>query len=346
MFGEYYYHEIIRKIVIAFGTMFNNIDVRHKADDNDDVLSSLKVPIAYGPIQKFLARIEQQPNFDRNVAITLPRLSFEIISYEYDPSRKIAPITKFCVMNGDKIKKMFMPVPYNIGFRLSFAAKLQDDVLQILEQILPVFAPCFTLTINLIPEINEKRDIPFCLNDISFNDDYEGDFSTRRFIVYELTFTAKTYFYNELPTDEAGGLIKKVQIDYSTAIKAPREMRYTVTPAAIKDYNNDATTNLTATLPVDKTLMKVASGANLELRTYIQVNDEVMRIEGINNNDIIVARGQYDTEIAEHYSGNPVNVINTADDDLIKPMDDFGFNEDIEFFTDFKTFSPQEGIDI
>lgn len=346
MFGEYYYHEIIRKIVIAFGTMFNNIDVRHKADDNDDVLSSLKVPIAYGPIQKFLARIEQQPNFDRNVAITLPRLSFEIISYEYDPSRKIAPITKFCVMNGDKIKKMFMPVPYNIGFRLSFAAKLQDDVLQILEQILPVFAPCFTLTINLIPEINEKRDIPFCLNDISFNDDYEGDFSTRRFIVYDLTFTAKAYFYNELPTDEAGGLIKKVQIDYSTAIKAPREMRYTVTPAAIKDYNNDATTNLTATLPVDKTLMKVASGANLELRTYIQVNDEVMRIEGINNNDIIVARGQYDTEIAEHYSGNPVNVINTADDDLIKPMDDFGFNEDIEFFTDFKTYSPQEGIDI
>ena len=346
MFGTYFYHEIIRKIVIAFGTMFNNIEVRHKADDNDDVLSSLKVPIAYGPIQKFLARIEQQPDFDKNVAITLPRLSFEIISYDYDPSRKIAPITKFCAVEGNTIKKMFMPIPYNIGFRLSFAAKLQDDVLQILEQILPVFAPCFTLTVNLIPEINEKRDIPFCLNDISFKDDYEGDFSTRRFIVYELTFTAKTYFYNELPTDEAGGLIKKVQVDYSAGIRAPREVRYTVTPAATKDYNDDETTNITATLEKGKTLMKVASSASLQLRTFIQVNDEVMRIEGISNTDIIVARAQYGTTEAEHYSGDKVNIINTADDNLIQPMDDFGFNEDTEFFTDFKTYSPSQGIDV
>ena len=95
--------------------------------------STIKVPIAYGPIQKFLARIEQQPNFDKNIAITLPRLSFEIISYKYDPTRKLSPITKFCGIDGNTIKKVFMPVPYNISFRLSFASKLQDDSLQILE---------------------------------------------------------------------------------------------------------------------------------------------------------------------------------------------------------------------
>ena len=108
MLGTYFYHEIIRKTVIAFGTLFNNIEIKHKADDTNQTLSVIKVPIAYGPIQKFLARVEQQPNFERTVAITLPRLAFEIISYRYDPSRKASPITKFCGVENNKIKKVFM----------------------------------------------------------------------------------------------------------------------------------------------------------------------------------------------------------------------------------------------
>jgi len=152
MLGNRFYHEIIKKTVIAFGTLFNNIEIKHKADDTDQTLSIIKVPIAYGPIQKFLARVEQQPNFDRTVAITLPRLAFEIISYRYDPSRKASPITKFCGVENNKIKKVFMPVPYDIGFRLSFASKLQDDALQILEQILPFFQPSFSVSVKLIAQ--------------------------------------------------------------------------------------------------------------------------------------------------------------------------------------------------
>ena len=346
MLGAYFYHEIIRKTVIAFGTLFNNIEIKHKADDTNQTLSVIKVPIAYGPIQKFLARVEQQPNFERTVAITLPRLAFEIISYRYDPSRKASPITKFCGVANNKIKKVFMPVPYDIGFRLSFACKLQDDTLQILEQILPFFQPSYSVSVKLIDEINEVRDIPFTLNNISFRDEYEGSFDKRRYIQYDLDFTAKTYFYSELPTDESGGIIKRVQVDYSSAIRAPREVRYVATPAATKDYNNDQTTALTATLETSKTLMKVTSSASLEVRKYIQVNEEVMRIEEIDGTNIIVARGQYGSSIQEHYTGDKVDRITIADDALIDIDDDFGFNETRTFFQDFKSFSPSQGSDV
>ena len=194
MLGSYFYNETIRKTVIAFGTLFNNIKIKKFASDGK-AISQIKVPVAYGPMQRFLARIEQQANFDDNVAITLPRLSFELTSYTYDPSRKSSPITKFTGKGSDKTKhkKIFLPVPYDVGFRLSFATKLQDDALQIIEQILPFFQPSYSVTVNMLEGVEEKRDIPFTLANVSFVDEYEGDFSTSRFIQYDLDFVAKTY---------------------------------------------------------------------------------------------------------------------------------------------------------
>ena len=167
MLGSYFYNETIRKTVIAFGTLFNNIRIKKFGTDGKTI-SQLKVPIAYGPMQRFLARIEQQANFDDNVAITLPRISFEITSYAYDPSRKSSPITKFTGKGSDKTKhkKIFLPVPYEIGFRLSFATKLQDDALQIVEQILPHFQPSYNVTVNMLEGVEEKRDIPFTLANV------------------------------------------------------------------------------------------------------------------------------------------------------------------------------------
>ena len=346
MVGNYFYNETIRKTVIAFGTLFNNIKIKKFANDGK-AISQIKVPIAYGPMQRFLARIEQQSNFDDNVAITLPRLSFEITSYAYDPSRKASPITKFTGKGSDKLKhkKIFLPVPYEIGFRLSFATKLQDDALQIVEQILPFFQPSYNVTLNMIEGHNETKDVPFTLNDINFQDEYEGDFSERRAIIYDLEFTAKTYFYNEVPTDETGGIIKRVQIDYSSAIRAPREVRYVVTPTATKDYNTDATVQLSAIFEKGKTLLKVTSGVNLVVGQYIQINQEVMRVEEKDNTDIIVARAQYRTAEQKHSSGDNVNLINASDHALIEVGDDFGFDSDIEFFQDSKFFSPSQGSD-
>ena len=347
MLGSYFYNETIRKTVIAFGTLFNNIKIKKFASDGK-AISQIKVPVAYGPMQRFLARIEQQANFDDNVAITLPRISFEITSYAYDPSRKSSPITKFTGKGSDKTKhkKIFLPVPYEIGFRLSFATKLQDDALQIVEQILPHFQPSYNVTVNMLEGVEEKRDIPFTLANVSFSDEYEGDFSTRRFIQYDLDFVAKTYFYSEIPTDESG-VIKKVQVDYSTAIKAPRAQRYTVVPQAVKDYNDDTVTTITAEITTKQTLISVSSAASLSTNTYIQINSEVFRIREINGTNLLVQRGQFGTKITEHYAGTAISQVDAQDSALIEVGDEFGFTESRSFFdVDGLEYSTVQGGDI
>ena len=233
MLGTYHYHEIIRKTIISFCTLFNDIHIKHKNDTK--VISDMKVPLAYGPTQKFLAKLEQQADLNKPVQITLPRMSFEMTSIDYDASRKTGVTQTFRAVDGNTMKKVFMPVPYNIGFELSILCKLNDDALQIVEQILPNFQPAFNLTVDLVESIGEKRDIPIVLNSVSFQDDYEGDFSTRRALIYRLQFTAKTYLFGPI-ADNPEGLIRKVIVDnYADTDRttAKREMRYTVVPDPI-----------------------------------------------------------------------------------------------------------------
>jgi len=240
MLGTYFYHEITRKTVIAFGTLFNDIYVRHEDGAGNDI-SELKVPVSYGPRQKFLARIQQQPELNKATQITLPRMSFEISSIQYDPTRKSGITQTFKAKDGEQMKKVFMPVPYNLGFELNILTKLQDDGLQILEQILPFFQPGFTLSVDLVKSIGEKRDIPMVLQSITQQDDYEGDFATRRALIYTLQFTAKTFMFGPI-ADTPEGLIRKVQLDYYSDTNqqtAKRVQRYTVAAKAKKDYNED-----------------------------------------------------------------------------------------------------------
>ena len=240
MLGTYYYHEIIRKTIVSFGTLFNAISIRHD-DKAGNSYSELKVPLAYGPSQKFLARLEQQADLNKPVGITLPRMSFEMNNVSYDPTRKSGVTQTFKASDGNNIKKVFMPVPYNIGFELSILAKLNDDALQIVEQILPYFQPSFNLTVDLVKSIGEKRDIPMVLQSITQQDDYEGDFATRRALIYTLQFTAKTFMFGPI-ADTPEGLIRKVQLDYysdSDTRTAKRVQRYTVAAKAKQDYNED-----------------------------------------------------------------------------------------------------------
>ena len=246
MLGTYYYHEIMRKTIVAFGTLFNQINIRHD-DASGNTYSDLKVPLAYGPSQKFLARLEQQEDLNKPIQITLPRMSFEMNNIQYDSTRKTGITQTFKAVDKDTsaVKKVFMPVPYNIGFELNILSKLNDDALQIVEQILPYFQPSFNVTIDLISSIGEKRDVPIVLDSISFQDDYEGDFSTRRALIYTLRFTAKTYLFGPV-ADSSEGLIKKVQVDYyadTNTQTAKREVRYTATPKALTDKNNDGVIN-------------------------------------------------------------------------------------------------------
>ena len=347
MLGQYYYHEILRKTIISFGTIFNDIKIRHR-DGAGKESSEMRVPLAYGPMQKFLARLEQQADLNRAVQITLPRMSFETTNIAYDATRKSGITQTFKATDGNKLRKVFMPVPYNVGFELNILVKLNDDALQIVEQILPYFQPSVNVTVDRVNVIGEKRDIPIVLDNISFQDDYEGDFATRRALIYTLNFTAKTYLFGPV-SDSSEGLIKKVQVDYYASVdteNARRELRYSATPQALQDYDNDNTTVLRSNISKSNTRFDVTATSALSVGMRILIDKEIMKIkEIIDANTITVFRG-YQSAATTHIENTAINVLTAADDLLVEPDDDFGFNGVIEQFDDGRSFSPTQQKDI
>ncbi len=347
MLGTYFYHEILRKTVISFGTLFNDIHIRHKDSDGKSI-SDMKVALAYGPMQKFLARLEQQPDLNRATQITLPRMSFEMTNIAYDATRKSTITQTFKATDGSNLRKVFMPVPYNIGFELNILVKLNDDALQIVEQILPFFQPSFNLTVDLVSVIGEKRDISVVLDNISFQDDYEGDFATRRALIYTLNFTAKTYLFGPV-ADTPEGLIKKVQLDYHTNMDREnkrRELRYVVTPQAIKDYDNDNTATLTFNISKNEVRLPVNDTSVFTIGDRVVIDSEVMQVkEKPDATTLVVKRGFSSTVKAEHLENSKINKLTTADDNLIDIGDDFGFNETSSIFTDSLQYNPATRTD-
>ena len=326
---EYFYHEIFRKTIIGFGTLFNDITIKAK-DDDGNIVSRQKVPLAYGPIQKFLARLEQSPDLNKKVAITLPRMSFEFVGLTYDPSRKVTTTQQITVKDNDTGKntnKVYMPVPYNMQFELGIMTKLNDDALQVVEQILPYFQPSYNLTINLVSSLKEKRDIPIILENVSFQDDYEGDFNTRRVLYYTLRFTAKTYLFGPV-TSATKDIVKSVSVSYLAggSSSTQRDVTYSVTPRATKDYNDDVLTNLAEDINEVQTDINVDDGTKLTVKTYVDVDGEEMYITLITSNKITVERGKDGRTATDHVRGTALKAITDADDALIEMGDDFGFS--------------------
>ena len=207
MFGTHFYHEKTRKCVAIFGRLFNNIYVIRK-NSTGGVVSQVKVPLAYAPKAKYLDRIRENPDLQQNtqVAIKLPRMSFEIISITYDTTRQLSKMTNFSTSSTTvrTRQKFNTAVPYVIGFQLNIYAKTQDDALQMVEQILPTFNPQYTLTIK--PFMKEYpsflEDIPISISGVSFTDDFENDLGSRRTIIYSLDFEMRTSFYGNIPTSK------------------------------------------------------------------------------------------------------------------------------------------------
>jgi len=249
MFGHTYYHSIIRKYIIMFGTMFNDIDVQ-RFDASGSRIQSIRVPIAYGPKEKFLVRLAQDPNLSKDVAITLPRMSFEITSMNYNSTRKLPSTHKNVhTITGDenKLKSQYVPVPFDITIALSVYVKNADDGVQILENILPFFTPEWTNSVKMIPEMDLKMDIPVVFNDLSTEDTYEGDFSTRRALIHTLNFTIKGYLFGPVRTQ---GVIKRsiVQTHIEYANTTGLAMRHTVTPGLTA--NGTPTTDSNISIPI------------------------------------------------------------------------------------------------
>ena len=331
---EYFYNEIFRSVIIGFGSLFNGIEIK-KGD------SIIKVPLAYGPTQKFLARMQQEADLNKPVSITLPRMSFEFLGLQYDSTRKSTQTQTIInqTPDGANVKRNYLPVPYNMRFELSIMTKLNDDMLQIIEQILPYFQPAYQLPINFLGNLKEKRDVPINLDNISMEDDYEGNFDTRRALIYTLSFTAKTTLFGPI-TDVTGSIVKKVAIGYVAgsreAGRAPeRSVTYRTVARATKDYTGDVRTLLAEDVDLLETIIEVDDGTKVEAGKYIYVGQEEMLVDSVTGNKLTVKRAQDNTTVQNHVKGAQIFGINYTDakedNALIEFGDDFGFDGSIEW---------------
>ena len=233
MLGNRFYNQSFRKLIVAFGQIFNNIVIQ-RTNSTGGVTARITVPLAYAPKEKFLVRLDQQANLEsREFATSLPRMGFEITGLSYDSSRKLTRVQKYSKVktneSGEKMNFNYTPVPYNITMNLYIFTATAEDGLQIVEQILPYFQPDYTVTINAVPDLNIKRDIPIVIGNITYEDTYDGAFTTRRAVIYTISFTAKTYLFGPMSNQ---GVIKTVQADIGTDTDTPltREERIVIVP--------------------------------------------------------------------------------------------------------------------
>lgn len=218
MFGHKFYHGSIRKYVALFGTLFNDIEI-DRLSSTGSVYQTIRVPLTYGPKEKTLARLDQDPNLNRKYAVSLPRMAFELTNINYDPNRKLPTINRNVKVdpNTDKrVKSQYMPVPYDMMFTLSIMVKNAEDGTRILEQILPFFRPEWTPTVNLIPEMSISMDIPVVLLDVVSEDRYEGNFEERRSLIWTLNFLMKGYLFGPVTKT---GIITLSDINFMDATK-------------------------------------------------------------------------------------------------------------------------------
>jgi hypothetical protein len=247
-----FFFDLLRKYIITFGTLFNNIYITREDNDGKSVVR-IRVPITYGPKEKSLARVVQDPGIDRPTAVfPLPMMSFEMTGFSYDGSRKLQTINRNAFNNPDDKEQrryQYNPVPYNIGFKLSIFVKNAEDGTRIVEQILPYFTPDWTVTALLIPEMDIKHDIPVILNTVNLSDVYEGNFETRRTMIWELDFTLKGYLYGPVKTTK---IIKYAITNIHDSLDRTSSPVTTIQIQPGLTSNGEPTSNASLSIPVDE----------------------------------------------------------------------------------------------
>ena len=308
MFGTYFYHQTSRKMVVAFGSLFNTIEVR-RTDSSDAVTEVVKIPLSYGPKDKMLTRISADPNLNPKVALTVPRMGFELTSMTYDGTRKLNTMNRNVKKGTTGLKKQFNGVPYNWEFSLYIFVKNAEDGTQILEQILPFFTPDFTFSMTLISSMSIKHDIPLILNSVTSEDTYEGDFATRRSIIWTLSFTMKGFLYPNI-VDNAK-VITDVTVDTHL-------MSETVSAEPVYIISEDSTAYTTNNL--------ILNSHEIDDATRIRILSEESQ------------------EAAS--AGATVSRTNVVPVDTNALEDeDFGFSETFSFYPQGVTYDPVSGTD-
>jgi len=271
MFGHNYYHSAIRKYVIMFGNMFNDIDVV-RYDNSGNPKQTIRVPIAYGPKETYLARLNQDPSLNKQAAIQLPRLSFEVTGYSYDSTRALNKLQRNTAIgaSGDTLRSQHVPVPYNMEFTLYGMFANQEDAVQVVEQILPFFRPEWTHSMKLVPEMGEYFDVPTVLNGMTVEDTYESDYQSRRAIIYSFTFTVKGYLFGPVTNK---GVIKRVTLDVSqdTPTETPVSSRIVKEPALLA--NGSPTFDSTLSIPTSQISANSDYGISFEKEDYFYNKD-------------------------------------------------------------------------
>ena len=308
MFGTYFYHQTSRKMVVGFGTLFNTLEVQ-RTDSSGNVTEVIGIPLSYGPKDKMLTRISADPNLSPSVALTVPRMGFELTSMTYDSARKLNTMNRNVAKGTTGLKKQFSPVPYNWEFSLYIFVKNAEDGTQILEQILPFFTPEFTVSMTLISSMSVKHDIPLVLNSVTSEDTYEGDFATRRSIIWTLSFTMKGYLYPNI-VDNAK-VITDVTVDTHLMSEA-------VSAEPVYIISEDSTAYTTNNL--------ILNSHEVDDATRIRILSE--------------ASQEAASAGATVSRANVVPVDTDALDD-----EDFGFSETFSFYPQGVTYDPVSGTD-
>ena len=266
MFGHSYYHGVIRKYIIMFGNMFNDIDVV-RYNNAGTASQTIRVPIAYGPKEKFLVRLRTDPNLDRDVAIQLPRLAFEITDMSYAPTRSLSKLQKNTAIgsHGDSLRSQFTPVPYDINMSLYGMFANQEDAVQVVEQILPFFRPEWTNSVKLVPSMGQFYDIPTVITGLSIEDTYEADFQSRRAIIYTFTFTVKGYIFGPVSNK---GVIKRTIVDLAadSTVGTPFNERLSLTPGLLA--NGSPTANSSASIDTSSITANTTYGFAFDQENY------------------------------------------------------------------------------
>ena len=214
--NAHFYNRTIRKVVVAFGSMFNDILLTRYSKDGLTAYEITKVPLSYGAKEKYLVRLQSDPNLTKSIATTVPRMSFDLVGMTYDTTRKQQTTLQNFGFSSGSFRSQYVPIPYNFDFNLSIYVRNTEDGTQILEQILPFFTPDFTVTIDFIKEMDQKYDMPVILNSVSPEVDYEGDFMNTRLIIWNLTFTAKGYIWPPVSANNSSKYITSANANIYT----------------------------------------------------------------------------------------------------------------------------------
>lgn len=320
-----FYNRTIRKMVVVFGTIFNDIEIVRYTQAGVPK-EKLKVPLSYGAKEKYLTQITSDPDLIKAINTIVPRMSFNLDSLEYDNTRKqMSTLQNFAQHDNSSVSTQFVPVPYNYQFSLSIYVRNTEDGTQILEQILPFFTPDYNVTVNFIPEMGVKHNVPIILDSVASTNEYEGAVgdATTRLILWDLTFTAKGFIW---PPVKSGKYIRVANTNSFIDLTSKDLQKVYV------DYANGA-----GVFTQNEIVRDVANNFVGTVDFFSNTSDGILVVSGANDmlkvGDRLTgdySHATYNVVVTDISSLNVVQVMTTSNPNTAKPTDNFGFIETIK----------------